>query len=100
MAKKKKKNKKTPAPLLREQIFFAIKANDSDVLIQEEDSIECPGARSYVTAINTTTNKVPIATNNKEDNNFRNFTSLGKAETKSSGWSKVVLLVSFYSSSS
>ena len=86
---KKKKNKETPAPLLREQTLFAIKANNLDASIQEEDSTECLGARLYVTAINTTNNKVTTTTKDKEDNDFKNFTSLGKAETKSSGWSKI-----------
>ena len=86
---KRKKNKEIPAPLLREQTLFAIKANNLDASIQEEDSTECPGARLYVTAINTTNNKVTTTTNDKEDNDSRNLTSLGKAETESSGWSKV-----------
>ena len=92
MAKKKKKNKEIPGPLvLREHTLFAIKANNlDDASIQEKDSMECLGARSYFTTINTTSNKVTITPNNdKEDNNFRNLTSLGKAETKSLEWSRV-----------
>ena len=58
MGKEKNRNKKTPpTKLLKEQALFAIKTRDLDKLIQEVDSTECPGAKSYASAINTTTDR-------------------------------------------
>ena len=58
MGRKKNKDKKTPpTKLLKEKALFAIKTSDLDTSILEGDSMECPGAKSYASVINTTTDR-------------------------------------------
>ena len=90
MGRRKNNNQKTqPTKLLKENTLFGIKTVDLETSIQQEDSTEYPGAKSYTTAINTTTNMVLATTNDEEDNNFRNLTTLGKAATETPGWIEV-----------
>ena len=88
MGRKKNKNKKTPpTKLLKEQALFAIKTSDLDTSIQEQDSTECPGAKSYASVINTTTDIVTTTTtNDKEDNDLGKLTTLGDTGNKTSEW--------------
>ena len=72
-----------PAPLLRKQTEFAIKATNLDASIQEEDSTECLGARLCVNTITTTNSSITTRPKNREDKDISNFTSLGKTDTKS-----------------